>query len=62
MQHCFLPHLTYPIPTNPLHPFFSPFSCKAATYAHPDKGGSEANMALLNEAYEVLTNPDLKHC
>jgi len=34
---------------------------KAAKSAHPDKGGSEAKMALLNEAYEVLSNPDLKH-
>lgn len=25
--------------------------------AHPDKGGSEAKMAALNEAYEVLSNP-----
>jgi len=33
---------------------------KAAKLAHPDKGGSEAKMALLNEAYEVLSNPELK--
>ena len=25
--------------------------------AHPDKGGSEAKMAAVNEAYEVLSNP-----
>lgn len=25
--------------------------------AHPDKGGSEAKMASVNEAYEVLSNP-----
>ena len=25
--------------------------------AHPDKGGSEAKMAGVNEAYEVLSNP-----
>lgn len=34
--------------------------------AHPDKGGSEAKMATVNEAYEVLSNPgmhrdDLSH-
>ncbi|PPQ88888.1 hypothetical protein CVT25_009123 [Psilocybe cyanescens] len=33
---------------------------KAAKSAHPDKGGSEAKMALLNEAYEVLSNPELR--
>ncbi|KAF8189669.1 hypothetical protein BJ912DRAFT_360841 [Pholiota molesta] len=33
---------------------------KAAKIAHPDKGGSEAKMALLNEAYEVLSNPELR--
>ncbi|KAF8972098.1 hypothetical protein BDZ97DRAFT_1650271 [Flammula alnicola] len=33
---------------------------KAAKTAHPDKGGSEAKMALLNEAYEVLSNPELR--
>lgn len=25
--------------------------------AHPDKGGSEAKMATVNEAYEVLSDP-----
>jgi curved DNA-binding protein CbpA len=25
--------------------------------AHPDKGGSEAKMASVNEAYEVLSKP-----
>lgn len=25
--------------------------------AHPDKGGSEAKMATVNEAYEVLSKP-----
>ena len=35
-------------------------SRKAAKIAHPDKGGSEAKMALLNEAYEVLSNPELR--
>lgn len=25
--------------------------------AHPDKGGSEAKMATVNEAYEVLSSP-----
>ncbi|KAF6754043.1 hypothetical protein DFP72DRAFT_1010136 [Ephemerocybe angulata] len=33
---------------------------KAAKFAHPDKGGSEAKMAALNEAYEVLSNPELR--
>lgn len=33
---------------------------KAAKLAHPDKGGSEAKMAALNEAYEVLSNPELR--
>lgn len=32
----------------------------AAKTAHPDKGGSEAKMAAVNEAYEVLTNPELR--
>ncbi|KAJ7628502.1 hypothetical protein FB45DRAFT_918432 [Roridomyces roridus] len=32
----------------------------AAKSAHPDKGGSEAKMAALNEAYEVLSNPELR--
>lgn len=32
-------------------------SRKAAMTAHPDKGGSEAKMAAVNEAYEVLSNP-----
>ncbi|RDB30413.1 DnaJ subfamily C member 3 [Hypsizygus marmoreus] len=32
----------------------------AAKTAHPDKGGSEAKMATVNEAYEVLTNPELR--
>ncbi|KAF9567661.1 chaperone J-domain-containing protein, partial [Agrocybe pediades] len=32
---------------------------KQAKKAHPDKGSSEAKMALLNEAYEVLSNPEL---
>ncbi|KAH9029466.1 hypothetical protein EDB84DRAFT_1496401 [Lactarius hengduanensis] len=33
---------------------------KAALSAHPDKGGSEAKMAVVNEAYEVLSNPELR--
>jgi len=33
---------------------------KAAMGAHPDKGGSEAKMAQVNEAYEVLSNPELR--
>lgn len=33
---------------------------KAAMTAHPDKGGSEAKMATVNEAYEVLSNPELR--
>ncbi|KZT23259.1 hypothetical protein NEOLEDRAFT_1136914 [Neolentinus lepideus HHB14362 ss-1] len=33
---------------------------KATMKAHPDKGGSEAKMATVNEAYEVLSNPELR--
>jgi len=33
---------------------------RAALSAHPDKGGSEAKMAVVNEAYEVLSNPELR--
>ncbi|KAL0568435.1 hypothetical protein V5O48_013547 [Marasmius crinis-equi] len=33
---------------------------KAAKTAHPDKGGSEQKMAAVNEAYEVLSNPELR--
>ncbi|KAJ7599168.1 hypothetical protein C8J56DRAFT_1011058 [Mycena floridula] len=33
---------------------------KAAMVSHPDKGGSEAKMAAVNEAYEVLSNPELR--
>ncbi|KAG9308738.1 hypothetical protein JVU11DRAFT_11526 [Chiua virens] len=33
---------------------------KAAMSAHPDKGGSEAKMAAVNEAYEVLSKPELR--
>ncbi|KAF5371496.1 hypothetical protein D9615_009636 [Tricholomella constricta] len=33
---------------------------QAAKTAHPDKGGSEAKMAAVNEAYETLTNPELR--
>lgn len=29
--------------------------------AHPDKGGSEAKMAAVNEAYEVLSKPGSYH-
>ncbi|KAF8075747.1 hypothetical protein FPV67DRAFT_1617228 [Lyophyllum atratum] len=32
----------------------------AAKTAHPDKGGSEAKMAAVNEAYETLSNPELR--
>ncbi|ORY23810.1 hypothetical protein BCR39DRAFT_548578 [Naematelia encephala] len=32
----------------------------AAKNAHPDVGGSEEKMAALNEAYEVLSNPELR--
>jgi DnaJ family protein C protein 3 len=39
---------------------FSLFSRKAALTAHPDKGGSEAKMAVVNEAYEVLSDPELR--
>ncbi|KAF9530873.1 hypothetical protein CPB83DRAFT_868305 [Crepidotus variabilis] len=33
---------------------------RAAKIAHPDKGGSEAKMAALNQAYEVLYSPELR--
>lgn len=33
---------------------------QAAKTAHPDKGGSEAKMATVNEAYEVLIKPELR--
>ncbi|CAE6460645.1 unnamed protein product [Rhizoctonia solani] len=33
---------------------------KATLTAHPDKGGSEAKMAAVNEAYEVLSKPELR--
>ena len=33
---------------------------KATLKAHPDKGGSEAKMAAVNEAYEVLSDPELR--
>ncbi|MBW0541518.1 hypothetical protein O181_081233 [Austropuccinia psidii MF-1] len=33
---------------------------KASLKAHPDKGGSQAKMTALNEAYEVLSNPELR--
>jgi len=33
---------------------------KAVMKAHPDKGGSEAKMATVNEAYEVLSKPELR--
>ncbi|KLO17381.1 hypothetical protein SCHPADRAFT_925865 [Schizopora paradoxa] len=33
---------------------------KAAKTAHPDKGGSEEKMAAVNEAYEVLSDPELR--
>jgi hypothetical protein len=32
-------------------------SRKAVMKAHPDKGGTEAKMAAVNEAYEVLSDP-----
>jgi len=35
-------------------------SRRAALGAHPDKGGSEAKMAVVNEAYEVLSDPELR--
>ena len=34
-------------------------SRKAVMKAHPDKGGSEAKMATVNEAYEVLSKPGM---
>ncbi|KAI0317606.1 hypothetical protein OF83DRAFT_1120519 [Amylostereum chailletii] len=33
---------------------------RAVMSAHPDKGGSEAKMATVNEAYEVLSKPELR--
>ncbi|PVF93062.1 TPR-like protein [Serendipita vermifera] len=33
---------------------------RAAMAAHPDKGGSEGKMAAVNEAYEVLSNEELR--
>ncbi|KAJ3987873.1 hypothetical protein F5890DRAFT_1454803 [Lentinula detonsa] len=33
---------------------------RAAKSAHPDKGGTEAKMAAVNEAYEVLSNSELR--
>jgi DnaJ family protein C protein 3 len=35
-------------------------SRQAAKRAHPDKGGSESKMAALNEAYKVLSTPELR--
>jgi DnaJ family protein C protein 3 len=49
-----------PLPWLHLRSNFDNDSRKAAKSAHPDKGGSEAKMALLNEAYEVLSNPELR--
>ena len=46
--------------TSPLTSTFIYSSRKAAKIAHPDKGGSEAKMATLNEAYEVISNPELR--
>jgi hypothetical protein len=37
-------------------------SRKAVLTAHPDKGGSEAKMATVNEAYEVLSKPGKHIC
>jgi DnaJ family protein C protein 3 len=36
-------------------------SRKAAMTAHLDKGGFEAKMAQVNEAYELLSNPGKQH-
>ncbi|KAF8520012.1 hypothetical protein BU17DRAFT_75824 [Hysterangium stoloniferum] len=33
---------------------------KAAKSSHPDKGGTQAQMAAVNEAYEVLSNEELR--
>lgn len=33
---------------------------KRAAQAHPDKGGSDAEMAEINRAWEVLSNPQMK--
>ena len=45
---------------NIAHEISSRCSRTAAKTAHPDKGGSEAKMAAVNEAYEVLLNPELR--
>jgi DnaJ homolog subfamily C member 3 len=42
-----------------MHILIESTSRKAAMTAHPDKGGSEAKMAAVNEAYEVLNNPGM---
>ena len=51
-------HLFYSSP-QPVLPSYL-LSRQAAKSAHPDKGGSEAKMAALNEAYETLSNPELR--
>ena len=67
--HCYLPYLV-PYPAYPYRTHAQstntntnryPHSRKAAMTAHPDKGGSEAKMAAVNEAYEVLNNPGTPH-
>lgn len=55
-----LEFLLYPCANTDEFLFLHIASRKAAKTAHPDKGGSEAKMALLNEAYEVLSNPELR--
>jgi hypothetical protein len=67
---CYVRVVVPPGPEPTLSPFVSftllltspslSYSRKAAKLAHPDKGGSEAKMAALNEAYEVLSNPELR--
>ena len=58
-RHCAYLILLLPF-TSLLIPPFLFRSRRAALEAHPDKGGSEAKMAVVNEAYEVLSNPELR--
>ncbi|KAF9536262.1 hypothetical protein CPC08DRAFT_771645 [Agrocybe pediades] len=51
-------HPSPPLSNTHLPPPLS--SRKQAKQAHPDKGGSEAKMALLSEVYDVLSNPELR--
>lgn len=35
-------------------------ACVRGEYRHPDKGGDQAKFKLLNEAYDILSNPEKK--